>query len=132
MPAGMEKQAFGFGTGCYMDTLDGQLWENAVLTVKDRASLRIEGWAVDDEEKLLAEATFLRLEGSNGSRYYAATMAQDRPDVAKHFGTPSFARAGYRAVFSAEHLPPGEYEAMVVMNSKGRNVLCGNGRRLKL
>lgn len=132
MPDSMDKQAFGFGTGCYMDTLDGQLWENALLTVKDRKSLRIDGWAVDDEERVLAEATYLRLEGSNGRRYYAATTAQERPDVARHFGNPAFVKAGYRAVFSAEGLPPGEYEATVVMSSKGRNLLCGNGRRLKL
>lgn len=132
MPAAMEKQAFGFGTGCYMDTLDGQLWENAVLTVKDRKSLRIDGWAVDDEERVLAEATYLRLEGANGRRYHAATTVQERPDVARHFGIPAFVKAGYRAVVSAESLPPGEYEVTIVMNSKGRNVLCGNGRRLKL
>ncbi len=132
LPEAMEKQAFGFGTGCYMDTLDGQLWENAVLAVKDRKSLRIDGWAVDDEERVLAEATYLRLEGANGRRYHAATMVQERPDVARHFGIPAFARAGYRAVISAEGLPPGEYEVTIVMNSKGRNVLCGNGRRLKL
>lgn len=132
MPDGMEKQAFGFGTGCYMDTLDGQLWENAVLTVKDRKSLRIDGWAVDDEERVLAEATYVRLEGANGRRYHAATSVQERPDVARHFGIPAFVKAGYRAVVSAESLPPGEYEVTVVMNSKGRNVLCGNGRRLKL
>lgn len=132
LPAAMEKQAFGFGTGCYMDTLDGQLWENAVLKVTDRKSLRIDGWAVDDEERVLAEATYLRLEGTDGRRYHAATTVQERPDVARHFGIPAFVKAGYRAVVSAEGLPPGEYEVTVVMNSKGRNVLCGNGRRLKL
>jgi hypothetical protein len=132
LPEAMEKQAFGFGTGCYMDTLDGQLWENAILAVKDRKSLRIDGWAVDDEERVLAEATYVRLEGSNGRRYHAATTVQDRPDVARHFGIPTFVKAGYRAVVSVEGLPPGEYEVTIVMNSKGRNVLCGNGRRLKL
>lgn len=132
LPDSMDKQAFGFGTGCYMDTLDGQLWESALLTVKDRKSLRIDGWAVDDEERVLAEATYLRLEGSNGRRYYAATTVQERPDVARHFGNPAFVKAGYRAAFSAEGVPPGEYEATVVMSSKGRNLLCGNGRRLKL
>jgi hypothetical protein len=132
LPEAMEKQAFGFGTGCYMDTLDGQLWESAVLTVKDRKSLRIDGWAVDDEERVLAEATYLRLEGANGRRYHAATSVQERPDVARHFGIPAFVKSGYRAIVSAESLPPGEYEVTIVMNSKGRNVLCGNGRRLKL
>ena len=132
LPEGMSKQAFGFGTGCYMDTLDGQLWENSVLTVKDRKSLRIEGWAVDDEERVLPEATYLRLEGANGRRYYAATVTLERPDVARHFGVPAFVKAGYRAIVSAEGLPPGEYEATIVMNSKGRNLFCGNGRRLRL
>lgn len=132
MPAAMEGQAFRFGTGCYMDTLDGQLWEGAVLTVRDRKSLRIQGWAVDDEGKKLPEASYLRFENSDGRRFYAPTIPEDRPDVARHFGVPAFARAGYRAVVSAENLPAGEYEVMILMNAGGRNMLCGNGRRLKL
>jgi hypothetical protein len=132
LPEAMQKQAFGFSTSCYMDTLDGQIWENAVLTVKDRSSLLIDGWAVDDEERVLAEATYLRLEGADGRRYHAATTLQERPDVARHFNTPAYVKAGYRTVVSVEGLPPGEYEATIVMSSKGRNLLCGNGRRMKL
>ncbi|MBK7768817.1 MAG: hypothetical protein IPI44_23975 [Sulfuritalea sp.] len=86
IPSFVEGQSFSFGSGCYMDTLDGQLWENQVLAVKDQKSIRINGWAVDDESKMLPEATYLRLENSSGRRFYAATIPEDRPDVASISG----------------------------------------------
>jgi hypothetical protein len=132
IPDVVEGQSFSFGTGCYMDTLDGQLWEAAVPTVGSQKSIEIQGWAVDDEGKRLPEATYLRLEGSTGKRYYATTTPKDRPDVAKHFGNAMFLRSGYRALVSAESVPAGEYEAVVVMSAGGRNILCGNGRKLKI
>ena len=115
-----------------MDTLDGQLWENRVLTVKNRKAFRIHGWAVDAEGKMLSEATYLRLESSDGRRFYAVTTAEDRPDVARHLGQAALVKSGYRALVSAENLPAGEYDVMILMNVGGRNVLCGNGRTLKL
>jgi hypothetical protein len=132
MPASIAGQSFAFGTGCYMDTLDGRIWESEVFAVKDRKAIRIHGWGVDDEGKRLPEATFLRLEGTTGKRYYAATTPEDRPDVAKFLGNTGFLRSGYRALISAEQLPAGEYEVAIVMNVGGRNILCGNGRKLKL
>ncbi len=132
IPDFVEGQSFSFGTGCYMDTLDGQLWEAAVLTVGSHKSIEIHGWAVDDEGRRLPEATFVRLEGSTGKRYYAATTSRDRPDVAKYFGNAMFLRSGYRALVSAETVPAGEYEVVVLMNAGGRNILCGNGRKLKI
>ena len=132
IPSFVEGQSFSFGSGCYMDTLDGQLWENQVLAVKDQKSIRINGWAVDDEAKMLPEATYLRLENSSGRRFYAATIPEDRPDVAKYLGQAAFVKSGYRALVSAENLPAGEYEAMILMNVGGRNLLCGNGRKLRL
>ena len=131
-PAFVDAQSFGFGTGCYMDTLNGRLWEDEVLTIRDRQLIRIHGWAVDDESKLLPEETYLRLESSNGRRFYAATMPEDRPDVARHLGQAAFVKAGFRALVSAENLPPGEYQAMILMNVAGRNLLCGNERKLRL
>jgi hypothetical protein len=132
MPASIARQSFAFGTGCYMDTLDGRLWESEVLTVKDRKSIRITGWGVDDEGKRLSEGTFLRLESSSGRRYYAATTPEDRPDVAKFLGNSDFLKSGYRALISAEQLPAGEYGAVIVMSAGGRNILCGSDRRLRL
>jgi hypothetical protein len=132
IPDFVEGQSFAFGTGCYMDTLDGRIWENEVFTVKDRKAIRIHGWGVDDEGKRLPEATFLRLEGSTGKRYYAATTPEDRPDVAKFLGNAGLVKSGYRALFSAENIPPGEYEVLIIMSAGGRNILCGNGRKLKI
>jgi len=132
IPDFVEGQSFTFGTGCYMDTLDGRIWENEVFTVKDRKAIRIHGWGVDDEGKRLPEATFLRLEGTTGKRYYAATTPEDRPDVAKFLGHAEFVKSGYRALFSAENIPPGEYEILIIMSAGGRNILCGNGRKLKI
>lgn len=131
-PAFVEGQSFTFGFGCYMDTLDGQLWESQVLTVKNRKAFRITGWGVDTEGKRLSEATYLRLEHASGRRFYAATTPEDRPDVAEYLGQAAFVKSGYRALVSAENLPAGEYEAMIVMNVGGRNLLCGNGRKLRL
>ncbi len=132
IPSFVEGQSFTFGSGCYMDTLDGQLWEDQVLAVKDKKSIRIHGWAVDDESKQLSEATYLRLENSSGRRFYAPTIPEDRPDVAKYLGEGGLVKSGYRALVSAENLPAGEYEAMILMNVGGRNLLCGNGRKLRL
>jgi hypothetical protein len=132
LPTSLAEQSFAFGTGCYMDALDGRIWEGEVLTVKDRKAIRIHGWGVDEEEKRVAEATFLRLEGSTGKRYYAATTLEDRPDVAKFLGNGGLLRSGYRTLFSAENVPAGDYEVMIVMSSGGRNILCGNGRKLKI
>ena len=132
LPAFVEGQSFTFGSGCYMDTLDGQLWESQVLTVKDRKAFRIRGWGVDAEGKRLSEASYLRFEGSDGRRFYAATTPEDRPDVAKHLGQGHLVKSGYRALVSAENLPAGEYEVMILMNVGGRNMLCSNGRTLKL
>lgn len=132
IPAFVESQSFAFGTGCYMDTLDGQLWESTVRTVRDRRSINIRGWALDEEEKKLPEASYLRLESSTGQRFYAPTITENRPDVAKYLGEPAFVRSGYWALVSAENLPAGEYDVMILMNAGGRNVLCGNGRTLKL
>jgi hypothetical protein len=132
IPASIESQSFAFGTGCYMDTLDGRIWENEVLPVKNRKAIRINGWGVDDEGKRLSEATFLRLEGTAGRSYYAATIPVDRPDVAKFLGNTEYLSSGYRAFVSAENIPAGEYEVVIVMNAGGRNILCGNGRKLKL
>jgi hypothetical protein len=132
LPSFVEGQSFTFGSGCYMDTLDGQLWEGQVLTVKDRKAFRIHGWGVDTEGKRLSEATYLRFEGANGRRFYAATNPEDRPDVAKHLGQAHLVKSGYRSLVSAENLPAGEYEVMILMNAGGRNVLCGNERRLRL
>lgn len=131
-PSFVDKQTFGFSTMCYLDTLNGRLWEESVLAVKDRKSLRIHGWAVDDESRVLAEATYLRLEDAKGRRFYAVTIPEDRPDVAKYLGHPAFVRAGFRALVSTENLPAGEYEATILMDVGGRNLLCGNGRRLRL
>lgn len=132
MPASIAAQSFAFGTGCYMDTLDGRVWESEVLAARDRKAVRIHGWGVDDEGKRLPEATFVRLEGSTGKRYYAATTPEDRPDVAKFLGNAEFVKSGYRALFSAENIPPGEYEVLIIMSAGGRNILCGNGRKLKI
>lgn len=132
LPTSIAEQSFAFGTGCYMDTLDDRIWEREVLSVKDRKAVKIHGWAVDDEEKRVAEATYVRLEGSTGKRYYAATTPENRPDVAKFLGNGGLLRSGYRALFSAENVPAGEYEVMIVMSSGGRNILCGNGRKLKI
>ncbi len=132
LPAPMAKQTFVTGGSCYMDTLDGRLWEDKVLTVKDRKSIRITGWGVDSEGKRLSAATYVRLENSKKRRYYAATTPEDRPDVVTYLGQPAFLRSGYRALFSAEKLPAGEYKVAIVMNAGGRNVLCGNGRKLRL
>jgi hypothetical protein len=132
LPDFVEGQSFTFGSGCYMDTLDGQLWESQVLTVKDRKAFRIHGWGVDSEGKRLSEATYLRLESSDGRRFFAATIPEDRPDVAKHLGQVALVKSGYRALVSAENLPPGKYDVMILMNVGGRNVLCGNGRTLNL
>ena len=132
IPAFAEGQSFTFGSGCYMDTLDGQIWESQVLTVKDRKAFRIHGWGVDAEGKRLSEATYLRLESSDGRRFYAATTPEDRPDVATHLGLPALVKSGYRALVSAENLPAGEYDVMILMNVGGRNMLCSNGRTLKL
>lgn len=132
IPAFVEGQSFTLGSGCYMDTLDGQLWEGQVLAVKDRKAIRIHGWGIDADENRLPEATYLRLEGSDGRRFYAATIPEDRPDVARYLGSAKLVKSGYRALVSAENLPAGEYEVMILMNAGGRNVLCGNGRTLRL
>jgi hypothetical protein len=132
MPASMVGQPFAFGTGCYTDTLDGEIWSREVLTAKDRKSMRIVGWGVDDEEKKLSEATYLRLENSNGQRFYVATIPENRPDVAKYLGLPDLIKSGYWALVSAEGMPPGDYEVAILMNSIGRNVLCSNGRKLRI
>ncbi len=132
MPASMVGQSFAFGTGCYTDSLDGKVWSSEVLTAEDRKSMRIVGWGVDDEEKKLSEATYLRLENSNGRRFYVATIPEDRPDVAKYLGLPALVKSGYWALVSAENMPPGDYEVAIIMNSAGRNVLCSNGRKLRI
>ncbi len=131
-PSFVDKQAFGFSTVCYLDTLNGRLWEEDVLAIKDRKPLRIHGWGVDDESRVLPEATYLRLEDAKGRRFYAVTIPEDRPDVAKYLGHPALVRAGFRARVSTENLPAGEYEATILMDVGGRNLLCGNGRRLRL
>lgn len=115
-----------------MDTLDGQVWEGQVLAVRDRKAIRIHGWGIDADENRLSEATYLRLESSDGRRFYAATIPEDRPDVARYLGSTKLVKSGYRALVSAESLPAGEYDVMILMNAGGRNILCGNGRTLKL
>lgn len=131
-PSFVAKQSFGFSTVCYLDTLNGRVWEEDVLAVKDRKSLRIHGWAVDDESRVLPDATYLRLEDAKGRRFYATTTPENRPDVAKYLGHPALVRAGFRALVATENLPAGEYEATILMDVGGRNLLCGNGRRLRL
>ncbi len=132
LPSFVEGQSFTFGSGCYMDTLDGQLWEGQVLTVKDRKAFRIHGWGVDTEGKRLSETTYLRFEGADGRRFYVGTIPEDRHDVARHLGLTNLVKSGYRALISAENLSAGEYEVMILMNVGGRNMLCSNGRTLKL
>lgn len=132
LPAAMAAQSFGYSSACYIDTLDGRLWESEVLPVKDRRAILIQGWAIDDNAKALADSTHLRLEGAKGHRFYAPTLPVERPDVAKYLGRSELRMAGYRALVSAEGLPAGEYEVMVVMNSSGRNIICDSGRRFRL
>lgn len=132
IPAFVDGQSFIYGFDCHMDTLDGQNWQGQVLTVKDRKAIRIHGWGVDGEGNRLSEATYLRLESSGGHRFYAPTIPEDRPDVARYLGFAALLKSGYRALVSAENLPAGEYDVMILMNVGGWNMLCGNGRTLKL
>jgi hypothetical protein len=121
------------GGKCNMEAVNERHWGNTVHAVDRAQPIRITGWGVVDAAgKVAAEATFVRLHGTDGKAWFALATRTLRPDVGKYFSDPWLEGAGYTLNAEAGTLPPGDYAATVVMVQGTTATLCDSGRRLSL
>ena len=83
------------------------------------------GWMHDGDAGARPVSPHLRLRSAAMERSWYAPLALDqaRPDVARVFDGTA-ANAGFRASLALAHVPPGDYELMLVDLAPGRPKLC--------
>lgn len=121
------------GGKCNMESINGTGWATQppfVAQQKDNVS--IVGWGVDDQAKRLPTAIFLRFQQGKREFYAPIETRTPRTDLVEYFKEDYYKDAGYRADASLANLPPGEYQAMIVMTFPDKAILCAAGRTVKI
>ncbi len=131
-PEFMTTQPFELGGSCNMETLNGKLWGATIVSIDPALPFVVSGWGADAKQGTAPTQVYLRLQNSKAQEFYALAPNVPRGDLRQHFGKAFYEKSGYSVTVDAQGLPPGEYQAMIVMNVDGRTMLCASGRKLIL
>lgn len=132
MPAQLEKLPLSLGGGCNMDTINGTSWGVEPHSASQKDTVTIGGWGLDNQKKQLPSSIFIRVKSGDRNFYTEAKAKTQRIDVAEYFKEDYYKDAGYQADVSLSALPPGDYQAMIVMAFPDKSILCANGRTLRV
>lgn len=133
VPAQVAAGAIAPGGKCNMETINGAHWGTTVPVVDRTGPIRIAGWGVvDADNKVGAEATYVRLSSADGKAQFALAAKTMRPDVGKYFSDPWLDGSGYELNAEPGTLPAGDYIATIVMIQGAHATLCDSGRRLTI
>ena len=131
-PDFITTQPFELGGACNMETLNGKLWGATIVSIDPSLPFAISGWGADAKQGTAPTQVYLRLQNAKNQEFYAPAPIVLRGDLREYFGKAFYEKSGYTATVDAQALPPGEYQAMIVMNVGGRTMLCASGRKLIL
>ncbi len=82
------------------------LGKTGPLQIRANSSLKLDGWAVDDEAKALAAGVEVVIDG----KAYRALYGRSRPDVAAYFHVPAYLNAGFSASVPMAAVGPGQHK----------------------
>jgi hypothetical protein len=121
------------GGKCNMESINGTGWATQPpFVAQQKDTVSIVGWGVDDQAKRLPTAIFLRFQQGQREFYAPIQTRTNRTDLVEYFKEDYYKEAGYRADASLANLPPGEYQAMIVMTFPDKAILCAAGRTIKI
>lgn len=105
-----------------------------VTHIKNKANIRVAGWAVDQNNTAGPTNITVVLQGPDQAtqNYYMESEIQKRPDVAQAKKNEALAATGYDVTFSAQDLKPGEYRLFIVVSEKGKAGLCDFKKKVVL
>lgn len=122
------------GGKCNMESINGVAWSTQPpYEAKRTENVSIVGWGVDNEAKRLPDSIFLRFQLGD-REFYAPieTIRVSRPDLVAYSKDDLLGNSGYRADASLANLPPGEFQAMIVMTFPDKAILCAAGRTVRI
>ena len=131
-PEFINTQPFELGGECNMEALNGKLWGATNESIEPSLPFAISGWGADAKQGIAPTEVYLRLQNAKNQEFYAPAPIVHRGDLREYFGKAFYEKSGYTVTVDAQALPPGEYQAMIVMNVDGRTMLCASGRKLIL
>ena len=115
------------GGRCNFDGIGPSAFQNGLAAVGSARVIDIRGWAFDDQQRLIPEATYVVLEDQRQTAYYLPVSAVVRPDVAEYFGDSELNGSGFEGTASTVGLANGLYHALVLMRFNGRSLECDSG-----
>ena len=131
LPAEYDSYHQTIGGVCNLETIDGRDTQAGTIETDAEQPLTLSGWAIDNKDKQLPAAVYMRLDNSRGQAYFAHAYQQIyRPDVAKAFGNPQYLMAGYAVAIDIHSLPDGRYSVNPLLVMRNGSVsLCDRAIR---
>lgn len=117
---------------CNMESINGVGWGAAPYVVKKGDNVSIVGWGLDDEGKRVPTSIFLRFQNGPREFYAPVETRTQRADLVEFTKENHYKDAGYKADASLANLPPGEYQAMIIMTFPDKAILCAAGRTVNV
>jgi hypothetical protein len=130
-PAAISAQAPAFvsenppvvGGDCNIDFLGSESPGGKARAIAG-TTVPLYGWAADLANGLPPLAIAVVLRDGSGTQRYATLQAEDRPDLATHFGVPALSATGFKAGLDLTGVPSGDYRLAVLFSTADRVLSC--------
>lgn len=121
-------------TSCAVDNVANATGGGGTFTARTGSKVVFQGWAGDVLADATPERVSVVLVGPGGKLRTVGTgpAKNARPDVAKAFGKPGMANAGFGIEVSLSDLPAGAYEIHLVHFFGDRQLACRSDKALKV
>jgi len=119
---------------CNLERVGGWAGSTSPVTMGRGATLWLDGWVVNDDERRAPERPYLALQSVDSRKtwYAALTMGHPREDVGRARRHDGYHASGFSALIDTAVLPPDEYRLVLVFRDSGPLFTCDNGRRVVL
>jgi hypothetical protein len=122
------------GGNCNIEFINGSLMTDDVYPVVKESQLKLVGWAVDTEKKLLPKLVIVRFTSINNTNFYALSQnGLVRNDVKEHFKLTNLqSDSGFELITKLGDIPNGQYALSLILQFYDGLYVCDNGRKIRI
>ncbi len=115
---------------CNIESADGRMFSAEPLVIENKASAKVTGWLLANEQGAAPAEPVLRIESSDKSQVWQLPLQLviARDDL----GGSAGATPGFEAAFDASTIPAGRYHLYLAFRGESALMACDNGRHVEL
>lgn len=130
---GIEPGKWIPGGSCNIEFINGSLIGDSVYPVDKGSILKLSGWAMDTEKRLLPSQIVIKFKSSDGNINFYAPCEDGlvREDVKEYFKLPKHLSAsGFELTTTLQDIPVGQYGLSLIIQFGDSSYICDNGRKI--